>query len=216
MSYTHFSFEPSRRALLLGGLAGLLYCGVPPHASSAEEPPALRDSPSRFIECIEATGRANLLAARANVTRDIAQKRIRIFSLSLEARQTQRLLEGYQVEVIYLNDLATVAKSAAAPYHEQHNLAIWSFAAAEYEAGRRNFSLQLMRLLAASEPDLFWSTPQHKPMTIRQIIIALEGADPEAKNFVTDQAQQWKSDLKLYGPPQQKTDRPSRDGTADR
>jgi hypothetical protein len=162
--------------------------------------PILKESPARLVACMESTARANLLAAYVNITRDAAQKRLRIYAVALPAKAGNFKQEGYEVEVIYNNELALKDKTAAGPYHRQHNAVMLTFAAAQFASGKKEFGLYLAKLLASAEPDLFWSSPTHPVMTMQQIIAGLEKSDGTVAEFLKDEREQWSDILKSYGP----------------
>jgi len=162
--------------------------------------PILKESPARLVACMESTARANLLAAYVNITRDAAQRSLRIYAVALPAKAGKFKQEGYQVEVIYNNELALKGKTAAGPYHHQHNAVMLTFAAAQFASGKKELGIYLAKLLARAEPDLFWSSPTHPVMTMQQIIGGLEKSDGSVAEFLKDESEQWADILKSYGP----------------
>jgi len=169
-------------------------------ARGEDERAILKESPARLVACMESAARANLLAAYVNITRDAVQKKLRIYAVSLPAKTGQFTQDGYQIEVIYNNDLALEGKTAGGAYHLQHNHAVLGFAAAQFASGNKDLGLRLTRLLAAAEPDLFWSSPTHSLMTIQQIIAGLEKNDTSVAEFLKDESGAWADILKRYGP----------------
>ena len=169
-------------------------------AHGEDERPILKESPARLVACMESTARANLVAAYVNITRDAVQKKLRIYAVSLSAKTGQFTQDGYQIEVIYNNDLALEGKTAGGPYHLQHNHVVLQFAAAQFASGKKDLGLHLATLLAAAEPDLFWSSPTHPVMTIQQIIAGLEKNDTSVAEFLKDGSGAWADILKRYGP----------------
>ncbi len=170
-------------------------------ALAQDERPVLKESPARLVACIDSTARANLLAAYVNITRDAAQKRLRIYAVSLSTAKPGTFeRDGYQIEVIYHNELALQAKTAAGPYHHQHNGVMLTFAATQFASGKKEFGLYLVKLLAAAEPEMFWSSPTHPVMSMQQIIAGLEKNDASVRAFLKDEAEQWTHLVKTYGP----------------
>jgi len=165
-----------------------------------DDRPILKESPARLVACMESTARANLLAAYVNITRDAAQKSLRIYAVALPATAGKFRQHGYQVEVIYNNELALKGKTSGGPYHLQYNAVMLTFAAAQFASGQKEFGLYLVKLLASAEPDLFWSSPTHPVMTLQQIIAGLEKNDGSVAEFLKDEREQWADILKSYGP----------------
>src|SRR5208282_332910 len=153
------------------------------------ERPALKESPARLVACIESTSRANYAAACINVTRDATQKRLRIYAVSLGAKTGKFKVDDYDIEVIYNNEMAVEGKTAAGAYHLQHNNLVLMFAAAQVASGNKGLGLSLVRLLAAAEPDLFWSSPTHSPLPIQKILAGIEKED--VKEFLKEEADDW-------------------------
>jgi len=152
-----------------------------------DDRPILKESPARLVACMESTARANLLAAYVNITRDAAQKSLRIYAVALPAKAGKFKQEGYEVEVIYNHELALKGKTAAGPYHQQHNAVMLAFAAAQFASSEKAFGLYLVKLLASAEPDLFWSSTTHPVMTMKQIIAGLEKNDGSVAEFLKDE-----------------------------
>jgi len=169
-------------------------------ARGEDDRPILKESPARLVACMESTARANLLAAYVNITRDAAQRSLRIYAVALPAKAGKFKHDDYQVEVIYKNELALKGKTAAGPYHHQHNAVMLTFAAAQFASGKNGFGLYLVKLLAGAEPDLFWSSPTHPVMTLQQIIAGLEKNDGSVAEFLKDERERWADILKSYGP----------------
>ena len=169
-------------------------------ARGEDDRPILKEPPVRLVACIESTARANLLAAYVNVTRDATQKSLRIYAVALPVKAGKFKQEGFEIEVIYNNELALKGKTAAGPYHHQHNAVMLAFAAAQFASGQQKFGLYLVKLLASAEPKLFWSSPTHPAMTMQQIIAGLEKNDARIGEFLKDECEQWAEILKSYGP----------------
>jgi hypothetical protein len=169
-------------------------------ARAEDDRPILKESPARLVACMESTARANLLAGYVNITRDTAQKSLRIYAVALPAKAGKFKQDGYAIEVIYNNELALQGKTATGPYHHQHNAVMLTFAAAQFASGKKEFGLYLIKLLASAEPDLFWSSPTHPVMTLQQIIAGLEKKDGSVAEFLKDEHEQWADILKSYGP----------------
>ena len=166
----------------------------------SDERPILKETPARLVACVESTARANYVAACVNVTRDVLQKRLKIYAVSLEAK-TGKFKEGdFEIEVIYNAELAIEAKTAAGAYHEHNNHMVMAFAAAQFVAGKADLGLRLVRLIAGAQPDLFWTSSTHSPLTIQQILRGLEKNDESVKVFLKEKCESWTYNVKVYGP----------------
>ena len=186
------STRPTKLAASLAFLAML--------ALADSERPALKEAPARLVTCIESTARADRAAACVNLTSDATQKRLRIYAVSLGA-STGKFKEGdYDIEVIYNNEMAVEGKTAAGAYHHQHNQLVLTFAAARLASGENGLGLRLIRLLAAAQPDLLWSSPAHSSIPIQKILTGIEKEEEYIKEFLKEAAQDWEYTLKLYGP----------------
>src|SRR5512136_2933603 len=157
------------RALCVAAALAVLAAPAQPH----NDRPVLRESPARLVECIESTARANLIAAWINVTRGVANKKIRIFAATASAKPGQLTQSGYEIEVISCAALIHESVTSAGAYHIQHDHVVLSFSAAQCASGHQLLAVQLVKALANASPDLFWSTPAHAPVTIQAIAAGL-------------------------------------------
>lgn len=168
-------------------------------AQGEDERPILKESPAKLVNVIESMAEETVMAARINVAHDAAEKRVRIFSVVPGEKTGDFKKYGYDVEVI-CNLQIVSSKVGVASYHFQHDSEVLAFAAAQFAAGKREFGLSLVKLLAVAEPDLGWSIPTHPVMTIQQILTGLEKDHDTVKDFLKDESDDWAETVKIYGP----------------
>jgi hypothetical protein len=77
---------------------------------------------------------------------------------------------------------------------------VMAFAAAQFVAGKADLGLRLVRLIAGAQPDLFWTSSTHSPLTIQQILRGLEKNDESVKVFLKEKCESWTYNVKVYGP----------------
>jgi hypothetical protein len=168
-------------------------------ARGEDDRPVLKEPSAKLVAVIESMAEENVAAARINVAHDVAQKRLRIFSI-VPARKAGKPRErGYEVKIIY-NPNLTASKGGVGSYRFQNNNQVLSFAAAQFTSGNKAFARRLVTLLAEAAPDLFWSSPTDPVITIKQILAGLEKDDETVKPFLADESQVWAETVKRYGP----------------
>jgi hypothetical protein len=172
---------------------------LPVLVQGEDERPALKESPAKLVNLIETIGRENYAAARVNVARDAAHKKLRIFSIMTSVKTGEIKVSGYDLEIIYTPDIASTDTGVIC-YRFQNNNQILSFAAAQFTSGNKAFAKRLVGILAEAEPDLFWSSPTDPALTIKQILAALERDNETLKHFLTDESETWAETVKKYGP----------------
>jgi len=172
---------------------------LPLFAQDKDERPILKEPQARLVLAMQAMADEISMSASVNVTHDIAQKRIRIFSVVPDAKVGEFNKYGYQVEIIYNAKLAS-SKVGNGAYYSQSNYLILAFAGAQFASGKKELGRWLVEILAASEPDLFWSSPTHPVMTIQQISVGLKSDDKTVKDFLEDRNTIWAEIMDLYGP----------------
>jgi hypothetical protein len=171
---------------------------LPALGLAQQDRPSLKESPTNLVAVIDSTARANFEVACLNVTRDAAQKKLRIYAVTSEA-QTGTVREGdFEIEVIYHRELAAEDKRAAGAYHQHNNHLVLRFAAAQFAAGKKALGLRLVRLLAEADPEMSWSIPTHQPLTIQKILAGLEKDDEMVKAFLREESEDWAYRLKNY------------------
>jgi hypothetical protein len=170
-------------------------------AQAGDQAPITKDTQASLVKCIDTVARGNVAAARVNVTHDTAQRRVRIFAVTLGMKTGGVKEFGYDIDIIYNVDIAIEAKVGVPAYHFQHNSQVMAFAAAQIASGNTELGRRLIRLLAEAQPDLFWSSPSHPVMTIQQILTGLERDTEVVKEFLRDQSEAWMNTFKVYGPP---------------
>lgn len=163
-----------------------------------DDRPVLKESATNLVAVIDATARANFEAACLNVTREAAQKRLRIYAVTPKAK-TGTVKEGdFEIEVIYFRELAAEDKKAAGAYHQHNNHLVLRFAAAQFAAGKKALGLRLVRLLAEADPDMWWSSPTHPQLTVQKILAGLEKDDDSMKAFLKEESEDWAYRVKNY------------------
>jgi hypothetical protein len=180
-------------------------------AQEAGQRPIDKESPARFIETI---GRITENAGDADyvmVTHDIAHKRIRILSIASSSKTRDADLDGYRLEIIY-NSVIAESKLTVVSYRFQHNMHVLTYAAAQYAAGKKDFAVRLVRILAEADPTLWWSSPTHPQIAIQEILRGLEKGDSSIGEFVQDLRDEWARGVAIYGPQSHVSDR--RDGAS--
>jgi hypothetical protein len=161
--------------------------------------PILKEPPAKLVRVMESMGIEVVMAARINVTHDVAKKSIRIFSVVSERKSGKLKEDDYDVEIIYNADIAS-SKVGVVSYHSQHNYQILAFAASQFASGKKAFGRYLVGRLAEAEPELFWSSPTHPVMTIQQILAGLEKDDETVRDFLRDESEYWYESVKNYDP----------------
>jgi hypothetical protein len=167
-------------------------------AQEVDNRPALKESPEILVRAIESITLESVMAARVNVTHDVAKKRVRIFSIIPGEKSREFKEDGYDMEIIYNANIAS-SKVGVGSYHFQHNNQILAFAAAQYASGKKKFGRFLIGRLAEAEPDLAWSSPTHPVMTIQEILAGLEKDDETVRDFLKDESEYWNESVKIYG-----------------
>jgi hypothetical protein len=160
--------------------------------------PALKESATNLVSVIGSTARANFEVACLNITRDAAQKRLRIYAVTPKAK-TGTVREGdFEIEVIYHRELEAEGKKAAGAYHQHYNHLVLRFAASEFAAGKKELGFRLVRLLAEADPDIWWSSSTHPQLTIQKILAGLEKNDQSVKGFLKEESEDWAFRVKTY------------------
>jgi hypothetical protein len=164
------------------------------------ERPALRMPPARLVAIIDSTDRANYAAASINFTRDVAAKKLRLYASTPKVETGVRKIGEYEVEVIYHPELVAEEKTCAGAYHLMYDGKVFSFAIAQFAAGNKDLGLSLVKLIAETQPDYWWSSPSHPPMMIKDIIAGLEKEDESVKEVLKEETEEWTYILNKYGP----------------
>jgi hypothetical protein len=172
---------------------------LPLMACGEDERPLLKQSPAMLIGVIQTMAEANIAAARVNVAHDVAHKRLRIFSITPNVKTGEFKEFGYDLEIVYNADLASL-KSGVSSYRFQNNNYVLSFAAAQFVSGNKAFAKRLVAILAEAEPNLCWFSPTNPVITIKHILVGLEKDDDTVKPFLKDWGQDWAETVKRYGP----------------
>jgi hypothetical protein len=157
----------------------------------AEDPPALKEPQSRLIEVINSTGRANFTAACINLTRDVAAKTLTVYAVTRRAKTGTTTLAGFTIRVVYHSDLAKEQGIAAGAYHDHYNSCLLDFAAAQFAEGKKELGIGLVRLLAAADTELSWSSMEIRPVTIQKILADMEGDDPKLQKLLDEAKRDW-------------------------
>jgi hypothetical protein len=190
----------SQEMLLLTFMVCLCFCITACDTNPKDERPALHTPPARLVAVIDSTGRANYAAASINFTRDAAAKKLRLYASTPKVETGVRKIGEYEVEVIYHPELVAEEKTCAGAYHLIYDGKVFSFAIAQFAAGNKNLGLSLVKLIAETQPDYWWSSPSHPPMMIKDIIAGLEKEDESVKEVLKDETEEWTYILNKYGP----------------
>jgi hypothetical protein len=159
--------------------------------------PILKESPARLVRAIEEQVEQTMLTARVCVAHDITLKRVRVLSTVTCTNKLDLRKYGYTLEVVHSPNLGTTNWGVPC-YRFQHNAALLSFAAAEFQSGDKALAKDLVKLLGEAEPDLFWSLPD-KLLTIQQIEARMKADDAKALgSLLDDEVRTWKEILKDY------------------
>jgi hypothetical protein len=166
----------------------------------AEELATLKKQLAAEVDTLNSTASANFVTACINVTREVQQKRIRLYAISSSAK-TGTFKEGdFTIQVIYNEELADMDTKVAGAYYQHNNHLILSFAACRFASGDKAFGLRLVRMIAAAHPSLTWSSPKQPPTPIQKILAGLEKDDDSVRQFLDDEKRDWPSYVKMYGP----------------
>lgn len=160
--------------------------------------PAFKESTTNLVTVIDATARADFQVACLNVTREAAEKKLRIYAVTPKAKPGTVKEGDFEIEVIYHSELAAEDKRAAGAYHQHNNQLVLCFAAAQFVAGKKALALRLVQLLAEADPDMWWSSPTHSPLTIQKIFSGLEKNDETVKTFLKEQTEYWAYRVRYY------------------
>ena len=171
---------------------------LPAMVCAEDDRPIMHESPTRLISVTESIVEENTKMAWLNVVHDVAHKRLRIFSATAVLKTAESDIFGYHLEIIQISDAAKFINGPAS-YRFQNNGAILMFAASQFVSGQKAFARRLVSLLADAEPGLFWSTPTHPVMTVKQILAGLEKDDDTVKDFLADWSQEWTYTVRKYG-----------------
>lgn len=167
--------------------------------SADDERPIFKEPATRLVPIMESTARANFAAACANVTRDANRKALRLYALTPTARNGITNVAGYSIEIIYNADLVKEDATSSGAYHQHHNILVLKFAAAEFASGNKELGITIVRLLANAQPDLWWSSPSHPPLTVKKILNGLEANEQTVRQFLKEENADWQYRVKTYG-----------------
>jgi hypothetical protein len=167
-------------------------------ALTQDDRPIFKESTTNLVAVIEATARANFESACLAVTRDAAQKKLRIYAITGNATAGTVKHDDVEIEVIYHKHLAAEHTKAAGAYHQHNNGLVLCFAAAQFAAGRKALGVHLVKLLAEADPQMWWSSPTHGELTIQRILSGLEKDDASVREFLKDESKEWAYRVKNY------------------
>lgn len=181
---------------IVSGLA----CCVLAFQIPAQETSSTNRLYSQLIDGINSSARADFEAACITVTRQVKQKRLLIFA-TVPIKKTATIKDGdFEIEIYYSADLAKENLTAGGAYFQHHNSKILTFAAAQFAAGKKDFGLHLATLLAEAQPDAWWSSPKHDPITIQKIVDGLEAGGESVRQFLKEETEDWDYRIKTYSP----------------
>jgi hypothetical protein len=164
----------------------------------ADDEATLKKTIATEVEMMNSSASANFATAYINVTREVRDKKIRIYAVSSDAK-TGIFKEGdFTVEVIYNEELAEANSKATGAYYQHNNNLILCYAGYRFASGNKDFGLRLVRMLAAANPSMTWSSLEQPPTSIQKILAGLEKNDDSIRLFLNDE-KHWPSYVKMYG-----------------
>lgn len=179
--------------LALGIMCAPAYC-------EQDDRPIVKEPGTRLVPIMDATARADFAAACIRVTRDVKQKRLTVFAVSPDAQTGTFKEGGYDIEVVYNGDLAQSHAKAAGAFYQHNNGVLLSFAGSQFATGDKRLGLRLMQLIAGAHPSCAWSTPEHPPVELKELLASIKKEDDTARAFLKDATAQWAWWVKTYGP----------------
>jgi len=162
--------------------------------------PALREPPARLVKVIDSLNSENYAAVCVNVTRDVVAKKIRLYASTSKVKPGLRKIGDFEIDVIYHQALVAEEKTSGGGYHLTYNGVVFTFAIAQFASGNKELGLSLVKLIGEVQPEFWWSSPTHPPMTIKEIIAGLEKEDASVKELLKEEENQWSYIVKEYGP----------------
>ena len=182
--------------------ARILICLILSAVSAfSQDPKFLAENPALkpILDQMQREARANFEAACMDVTREVAEKRVKIYAVA-RPNLTKVKQDGFEIEVLYHPELAKEHVEVSGAYHNHHNHLVLTFAAAQFAAGKKELGLRLVRLLAQVQPEMWWSSPDHPPITLKKILAGLEQDNESVRQFLKEESDDWKYREKTYGP----------------
>ena len=176
-----------------------LFCFAVPRLVSAGDNLDFKKQLQEEIDQGSATASATFASACINVTRDVRDKRLKIFSVS-KAKAGLYKKHGFKVEVIWNEEIADLDPKVSGAYHHHNNEVILTFAAWQFASGRKDLGLWLVRLIAEAQPNKMWSSSKQAPTVIKDILLGLEKNDGTAREFVESGKINWPWYVETYGP----------------
>jgi len=161
------------------------------------QPPARTPTETAILEHFQKEARANFATACIDVAREVARKHLTIYAVVRTQSATTKE-DGYEIEVIYHPELAKEHTETSGAYHHHHNHLVLTFAAAQFAAGKKQ--LALVRRLVEAQPEMWWSSPTHPPLTLKKILAGLEKDDESVRQFLKEETEDWTYRVKTYGP----------------
>ena len=152
-----------------------------------------------MIEPFQKEARANFVTACMNVTREAARKKLTIYATTRPKMQTTKLGD-YEVETLFHSELAKEHKEVSGAYYAHHNNLMLTFAAAEFAAGKKEFGIGLVEMLVNAQPDMWWSSPEHPSIWVKDILAGLKKNAQSVRKFLQEESEDWKYRVKTYGP----------------
>jgi len=176
----------------------LVMCSALAVAQDAQ-PPTRTPAETALIDHFQQEARANFVTACIDVTREAARKHLTIYAVVRTTTGTTKE-DGYEIEVIYHPELKKEHTETSGAYHHHHNHLVLTFAAAQFAAGKKQLALRLVRRLVDAQPEMWWSSPTHQPLTLKKILAGLEKDDESVRQFLKEETEDWAYRVKTYGP----------------
>src|SRR5690348_2790840 len=113
----------------------LILCAV---SAFSRDPMLLADNPALkpILDQMQREARANFEAACLDVTREVAEKRVKIYAIT-RPNLTKVKQDGFEIEILYHSELAKEHAEVSGAYHNHHNHLVLTFAATQYAAGKK-------------------------------------------------------------------------------
>ena len=165
-----------------------------------DDRPILKEPGTRLVPVMDANARADFVAACIRVTRDVRQKRLTVFAVSPYTKSGTFKEGGFEIEVIYNGELAKEDEKSAGTFYQHNNGALLGFAASQYTTGDKALGLRLIQIIADAHPKCEWSSPEHPPVEVKDILTSLSKDDATARTFLKYETEQWAWKIKTYGP----------------
>lgn len=146
------------------------------------------------------TASSDFAAACINLTRDVQDKRLTVYSVVGVIKTAVTNMAGFTIRVTYHAELEENYKGSAGSFIQHYNGCLLDFALAQYAEGKKPLGLRLVRLLAEAEPELSWSSMRIQPTNIKKILADLEADDGRLADMLKEASRDWHQRQRDYKP----------------